>query len=551
MALQLAVPIGEILPPSAGALGSASYAPVSDGHFLLEPTVEREPKFLILHADDLGMAHSVNRASFDAMDQGVCSSASVMVPCPWFLEVAGYAAKHRDTDIGVHLTLTSEWSSYRWRPVAPVDRVRSLVDPDGYFWSDAASVANSAEVEEVKAELRAQINRAIEAGIEPTHLDSHMFALFCRRDLLWVLERLATEYSLPFLAVKSGRSESRCGDPPLETAVLDKLLTAKISTDPKMWKAAYLRAVAQLEPGITQLTVHLGFDDGELNSITEGQTAWGAAWRQRDFEVITSPDFRSALEAGGVRLVGWRDVRCMRASGPGHGQAVGRAPELRSTYASCIEECGRDIDPGLHNDLPDASDWDWVAKATTIDQLRIEGVLESCDLRGKYLLHVGIGSSSLAQRFAKRSAWIDGITISEAEKAHADSLCIANYTVVVASKYDPAFSGSLPRKYDFIVDNNLSSYACCKKHFQKMMGSYARMLKPKGMILTDRRGMEWTLGDPRWKLNYHDLIELGREFDLIAGPIGSTVCYLQSQLGDGKPEGDGMDLGAAGHRVEP
>jgi chitin disaccharide deacetylase len=495
--------------------------------------VQQQSKCLIVHADDLGMAHSVNRASFEAMDSRVCSSASVMVPCPWFPEVADYAAKHRDRDIGIHLTLTSEWSPYRWGPVAPVDTVRSLVDPDGFFWSDAISVADSAEVQEVEAELRAQINKAIEAGIGPTHLDSHMLALFSRQDLLSALERLAHEYSLPFLAVKAGDSQSQYGGLPLQTPVLDKLLTAKSSTDPKMWKAAYLRAVAHLGPGISELIVHLGFDDAELRSITEGRAAWGAAWRQRDFEVITSRDFRSALEARAVRLVGWRDVASMRPSGPRHGQAVERGLQFRSTYASCVDECGTDSDPGLHNDLPDAADWDWVARATTIDQLRIEAVLEASDLRGKYLLHVGIGNSSLAQRFAKMAAWIDGITISRAEKAHAESLCIPNYTVVVASKYDPAFSGSLPRKYDFIVDNNLSSYACCKKHFQKMMGSYARLLNPKGMILTDRRGMEWTLGDPRWKLTYHDLIEFGHEFDLIAGRVGSMVYFLYSQLGDG------------------
>lgn len=286
--------------------------------------MEGTTKLLIVHADDLGMAHTVNRATFEAMEQGICSSASVMVPAPWFPEVAEYAAKHRNRDIGIHLTLTSEWTSYRWRPIAPLTTVRSLVDPDGYLWSDSLSVTNTAKGEEVEVEVRAQINRALESGIEPTHLDSHMFVLFRRRDLLMILERVSHDYSLPFpdIVAESStpvRRHARC------KPNLRKLLMAKVSTNPTMWTEVYTHAIGQLEPGISQLIVHLGFDDSELRAITQGQTAWGSAWRQRDFQAITSPDFRNAVESSRVRLVGWKDVWNVRSSAAG--QVRGLPPQ--------------------------------------------------------------------------------------------------------------------------------------------------------------------------------------------------------------------------------
>src|SRR2546422_2842643 len=117
-------------------------------------------KLLILHADDLGAAHSIDAASFDALDKGIISSASIMMPTPWVTEVAAYARAHPNADLGLHLTLTSEWQTYRWGSVAPADKVQSLLDSSGAFPSDVAPVVANAKAADVERELRAQVDRA-------------------------------------------------------------------------------------------------------------------------------------------------------------------------------------------------------------------------------------------------------------------------------------------------------------------------------------------------------------------------------------------------------
>src|SRR5712664_3937640 len=140
-------------------------------------------KLLIVHADDLAAAHSVNAASFDALDKGAVTSASIMVPCPWLTEVGTYAKNHPDADLGLHLALTSEWKTYRWGPVESKDKVPSLLDPSGYLWPETLPAVHGIKPEEAEREIRAQVERAVALGIHPTHLDSHMGVLFSSPEL--------------------------------------------------------------------------------------------------------------------------------------------------------------------------------------------------------------------------------------------------------------------------------------------------------------------------------------------------------------------------------
>ncbi|PYP62368.1 MAG: hypothetical protein DMD26_16050, partial [Gemmatimonadetes bacterium] len=262
-----------------------------------------ETKLLILHADDLGVAHSVNVASFDALDKGAISSASIMIPTPWVGEVAAYARTHPNADLGLHLTLTSEWQTYRWGSVESKDKVQSLLDSAGTFPSETAPVTAKAKSVEAEREVRAQVERALALGIHPTHLDSHMGALFTSNDLIATYIKVAHHYRLPFLAIR--------GNPPGVTTVplspndvvLDNVIVASPDVPRDHWKEFYLNAIANLKPGLNEIIVHLGYDDAELQAVTVNHEPYGSAWRQRDYDVVTSPEFKKALEDNHVVLV--------------------------------------------------------------------------------------------------------------------------------------------------------------------------------------------------------------------------------------------------------
>ncbi len=269
-----------------------------------------DAKLLIIHADDLAVSHSQDMASFKAIEEKDVTAASVMVPCPWFTEVADFAKSHPDADIGLHLTLTSEWKTYRWGPVAPKDRVSSLLDPNGYFYPDNGPVAARAKPEEAEREIRAQIQRATAMGIHPTHLDIHMGTLAATPQLYSVLIKVAHEYHLPFMAVKlpgeQGKELMRLISP--DDIVLDRLVMFTPGVPVNQWTESYVKAIQSLKPGLNEMIVHLAYDDSEMRAITVGHPDYGAAWRDRDFNSVRSAEFKQALKGNHIILIGWRQL---------------------------------------------------------------------------------------------------------------------------------------------------------------------------------------------------------------------------------------------------
>ncbi len=265
-------------------------------------------KLLIIHADDLAVSHSQDRASFAALDQRAASSASIMVPCPWLTEVAEYAKAHPDADLGLHLTLTSEWKSYRWGPVASRNMVPGLLGPDGNLWPDVPLVTKSAKPAEVEAEIRAQIERAMKAGIRPTHVDSHMGTLFTP-EFFPAYVKVAREYGLPFLAIRADNAPAAMLALLKDTEILPNAIVMASDVKSENWSAYYTGVIRSLKPGLTELIVHLAYDDAEMQAVTEDHPAYGSAWRQRDFNVITSPEFRALLKDDQVTLIGWNEIK--------------------------------------------------------------------------------------------------------------------------------------------------------------------------------------------------------------------------------------------------
>src|SRR6185503_9556312 len=218
---------------------------------------------------------------------GAVSSASIMVPTPWIAEVAAYARAHPNADLGLHLTLTSEWETYRWGSVESTDRIPSLLDSVGTFPREERVVAATAKPLEVEREIRAQIERALLLGIRPTHVDSHMGALFTTPELIATYVKVAREYRLPFLALWG--DPRAAPQPPLteRDVLLDAVVIAGPEVPRDQWKAFYLKAVADLKPGLTEMIVHLGHDDAELQAVTVEHEPYGSAWRQRDYDIVT------------------------------------------------------------------------------------------------------------------------------------------------------------------------------------------------------------------------------------------------------------------------
>jgi chitin disaccharide deacetylase len=273
-------------------------------------------KLVIIHADDLAETHAVSAAATKAMESGTVNSASIMVPCPWFPEMADYAKSHPDADFGLHLTMTSERVYYRWGPVAPKDKVPSLVDENGYFHHDWEH-GQHANPQEVAIELRAQIERALAMGIRPTHFDSHQYRLIMtNKEIFDVALRVAREYKLPLFVARDWFVQH----PYLEHSlgandiVIDHEVTIDPSAPAEKWADFYRTALENLKPGVTAFIIHPGFADEELLAATRERATWGAAWRQRDYDFFTSEEFRKILAEKKIKMITWREIARALAS---------------------------------------------------------------------------------------------------------------------------------------------------------------------------------------------------------------------------------------------
>jgi len=265
-------------------------------------------RLLVIHADDFGMNHSVNRAISEALDNHWVTSASILVPCPWFLEAAAYAKSHPDADLGIHQALNSEWTTFRWGPVTSKDKVPTLLDADGYLPLDTPQVAKNTNAAEVETELRAQIERAQKLGVHLTHLDTHMAALFGSTDLYKTYQKMGHAYNLPILEEWAGTHGPLGVAPPAEEMLIQKVVSIEPGVSAQDWTAWYEKALTALGPGVYEVIVHLAYDDDEMRGATFDHPDWGAAWRQHDFDMVKSPEFQKFLKDQGFVLVGWKDL---------------------------------------------------------------------------------------------------------------------------------------------------------------------------------------------------------------------------------------------------
>jgi predicted glycoside hydrolase/deacetylase ChbG (UPF0249 family) len=263
-----------------------------------------DARLLIVNADDFGMCHAVNEAVFGILQAGIVRSTTLMVPCPWARQAMRFLLEHPEVAFGVHLTIVSDWTDYRWGPIAPAVAVPSLLDHAGHFFNfeQVHARLDQLRLDELEIEFRAQIEVVLAAGLQPTHLDWHSLRLGGSDDISELMLRLALEYGLS-LRVRGQswiREVQRRGYPTNDFDFLDSYLI-----DPTIKSAHYTQLLHKLPEGLSEWAIHPGMDNGELRAIDPG----GSYSRQVDYDFFTSKQAAAVIEAEGITLLDYRALQ--------------------------------------------------------------------------------------------------------------------------------------------------------------------------------------------------------------------------------------------------
>jgi predicted glycoside hydrolase/deacetylase ChbG (UPF0249 family) len=257
-------------------------------------------KLLIVTCDELGVAHATNVGVYEALREGLATSASLMVPSPWAREAA---ARYRGEDVGVHLTINAEWELYRW---GPITQAPSLLDGDGGFPRTTEDVWDHADLDEVRRELRAQVERAILWGFDVSHLDSHLGTLEQRPEFFDIYLELAVDFGLP-LRLPGASTERQAGFPLRHLAAEEGVVFPDHFVSGRGLGARRVleRALFDLEPGVTEVTTHPAVDTPELRALAPD---WPTRVDDHDL-LVHDHGIRALAERAGVQLIGYRALR--------------------------------------------------------------------------------------------------------------------------------------------------------------------------------------------------------------------------------------------------
>jgi predicted glycoside hydrolase/deacetylase ChbG (UPF0249 family) len=261
---------------------------------------DADARLLIVNCDDLGVSHAANVGVYESLRDGLATSATLMVPCPWARDAA---QRYMGEDVGVHLTLNAEYERYRW---GPITRAPSLLDGDGGFPRTIEDVWDHADIDEVRRECRAQVERAILWGFDVSHLDSHMGTLQLRPEFFDVYLELAVEFGLP-LRLSGASTERLIGFPFRRLAHEEGVVFPDhfVYVQGVGSRRAVEKALFELPPGVTEVYVHPAVDTPEVRAITED---WSARVDDHDL-VTTDGGLRALVDRAGVELIGYRELR--------------------------------------------------------------------------------------------------------------------------------------------------------------------------------------------------------------------------------------------------
>ncbi|MEO3944021.1 polysaccharide deacetylase family protein [Gorillibacterium sp. CAU 1737] len=298
-----------------------------------------EDRLLLVNADDFGMCRAGNEAIKQLLEEKAISSTTLMMPCPWAKEAALWSASHPNIDVGVHLTLTSEWAAYKWGPVTRDAATDSLVTQEGYFPESVLPIEQNAEDGQLARELRNQIELALRMGVDVTHLDNHMLSVYgpaTGRHFLHPVLDLCREYGLPFRMSRHPRvSPGELPSPELVertreqagmadergVVIVDYIRALPFSTEPEeayeSFRNQMVELIRSMQPGVSEIILHPARATEELAAIHEH-----AARREMEFHVFRDPLVQAVLQEENIRLIQWRDLRNLqRGKGAGRAEA--------------------------------------------------------------------------------------------------------------------------------------------------------------------------------------------------------------------------------------
>lgn len=275
-------------------------------------------KILLLHCDDAGMCEEANIAVQSYVLKGDVLSAAVMMPCQYAADMVEWTKKHPAADIGVHLTLTSEWKKYRWRTLTDPKKVPGLIDPEGKMWHEVPDVVQHGTAKEVETEIRAQIDAMLALGQKPSHIDTHMGTLYGSPEFARVFFETAVKYNIPANAIDLSNKEvaeyyRKAGYPINDEMIkyLEKYLLPKLDNftsvpDGKTYEDKrdnFIKLVQLLKPGLTEIIFHPSILTENLKSITASaqQRAWEA-------EMFSDPVIKQFFKDNNIEITTWTEI---------------------------------------------------------------------------------------------------------------------------------------------------------------------------------------------------------------------------------------------------
>ncbi len=285
-----------------------------------------DARVVIFHNDDAGMCREANVASIKGFEEGLITSWSVMMPCSWVPEINAYLQEHPEVCSGLHLTLTSEWDKYRWRPVAGPEQVPGLLDPDGYMWGSVRDVVANATPDEVETEMRAQIDLARRMGMPISHLDTHMGTVFGSEDFIQRYVAVGMEEQIPLLMIGGHMTWLRQENEEIEANIDNIRLLAEmvwasglpvlddLHTVAYGWRTLdktdlFIDLLRDMKPGLAQIIIHATVQTPNFDEISGSGIT-----RQGDLNAMLDPRLKAFIEEEGIILTSWREMMERRAA---------------------------------------------------------------------------------------------------------------------------------------------------------------------------------------------------------------------------------------------